>query len=73
MIILCDQCRRPAQWSLDRVGDQPILAVKCFACDAQGPWTYEPIDVVRKPKGRAGLWPSRPDGPPLAPVDVGPN
>jgi hypothetical protein len=29
-----------------------MLMVKCFACDPYGPWTHEPVEIIRKPAGK---------------------
>jgi hypothetical protein len=68
MILVCPDCGSSLDWSLSRVGNQPILASKCRHCDPAGPWHQEPVEVIRKPRGRAGLWPVASDVP-IAPVD----
>ena len=38
-----------------------MLAVKCYICDPAGPWHQEPVELIRKPAGKADLWPVPPD------------
>jgi endogenous inhibitor of DNA gyrase (YacG/DUF329 family) len=52
MIIPCPDCSKPMLWELDRIGPQPVLSSKCMACDPGGPWLQEPVEVLRKPRGR---------------------
>lgn len=65
MICLCPSCGQPANWELQRVGPMAMLMVKCFACDPNGPWLHEPVELIRKPAGKADLWPAPTDAPVL--------
>lgn len=67
MIIPCEDCGVPKDWSIERIDQLPVLFSKCFSCDPSGPFVPEPIEIVRKPRGRASLWPAPTD---VAPVDV---
>lgn len=69
MILACERCGAAKDWSLDRVGNQPIMMSNCRHCTPGAAWYHEPIEVLYKPRGRAGLWPAASDAP-LAPVDV---
>lgn len=51
LILVCPTCRKPMDWSLDRVGDQPMLFTRCLPCTPAGGW--EPIEIIVKPKGKA--------------------
>lgn len=68
MIIPCADCGGTLDWSLHRVGNQAMMASKCRHCAPAGPWFTEPVEIIRKPRGRAGLWPAPKDAP-FAPVD----
>jgi hypothetical protein len=52
MTYFCPDCKRPMMWEIDRVSDMAMLSTKCRHCDPAGPWTQEPVEVLRKPRGK---------------------
>jgi len=68
MNLACPDCGGSLDWSLDRAGNQPLLITKCRHCSPAGPWHHEPVEIIRKHRGKAGRWPAPTDAP-FAPVD----
>ena len=68
VIIACPDCGAAMEWSLDRVGNQPLLITKCRHCNPGGPWHHEQVEIVRGPRGKPLLLPAPTDAP-FAPVD----
>lgn len=69
MIRPCPDCGASMDWSLDRVGNQPMMMSNCRHCNPGGAWFHEPVEIIFKPRGKAGLWPAPKDAP-FAPVDA---
>lgn len=52
LLLSCPDCGAALDWSLDRIGNQPMLYSKCRHCGPVGPWFSEPVEVVIKPRGK---------------------
>jgi phage FluMu protein Com len=61
MIIPCLSCGAPKDWELQRVSSVAMLMSKCPRCDGAGPWHQELVEIIRKPAGKASLWPAPTD------------
>lgn len=61
MIVTCPDCGSSQDWSLGRVGNQPVMMSNCRHCNPTGLWYQEPIEVIWKPRGKAGIWPAPTD------------
>ena len=62
MIVLC-QCGREMSWEIQRVGTVAMLMTKCWHCTPAAGWHHEPVEIIRKPAGKAELWPAQTDAP----------
>lgn len=63
MTYVCPDCGAALDWQLGKAGNQPLLMSNCRHCNPGGPWLHEPIEIVRKPRGKASLWPAAKDAP----------